>query len=98
MERALTIVKAELYHIVNGAKVLGLPSGLYGDISSGLYGDISGLYGDISSGLYGNISSGLYGDISGLYGDISGLSGDISDCKITKEDRSNGINIKDLIK
>jgi hypothetical protein len=42
--------------------------------------------------------SGLRGDVSGLWGDVSGLWGDVDDCKITDEERENGVDIKELIK
>ena len=35
---------------------------------------------------------------SKLSGDVSGLSGDVSDCEITEEDRAKGIDISELIK
>ena len=46
--------------------------------------------------LRGNCS-GLSGDCSNLSGDCSGLSGDFDDCKLSEEERKNGININDLI-
>ena len=61
-----------------------------------LTGDVSGLTGDVS-GLTGNVS-GLTGDVSGLRGNVSGLTGNVDDCEITKEEREQGIDIKDLIK
>jgi hypothetical protein len=67
--KPLKRIANELWHCINGEKILGPCSGLYGEISSGLRGDCSGLYGDCS-GLVGNCS-GLYGDCSGLYGDCS---------------------------
>ena len=54
-----------------------------------IFGCLSGLRGDVS---------GLRGDVSGLWGDVSGLWGDVDDCKITDEERENGVDIKELIK
>jgi len=86
-------------------------SELWGNINSGLRGDISGLGGDISelrgdiSGLWGYISelrgdinSGLRGDISGLRGLATDIEGNIDACHISEEERTAGIDIKDLIK
>ena len=81
-----------------GSELIGnISSWLTGKISNNLFGDISELYGQISSGLTGNCSSELYGDISGLYGDIGGITGNISDCELTDEEREKGVNIQDLI-
>jgi hypothetical protein len=83
VKKVLSIVKSELYHVLNGVKISGVHKNIRGDISGSLYGDISGISGDIS-GISGDISrisgdiSGISGDISGISGDISGISGDIS--------------------
>jgi hypothetical protein len=42
--------------------------------------------------------SDLRGDVSGLWGNASGLRGDVDECKITDEERENGVDIKELIK
>jgi len=103
MKKMLRKQKCEVYYYKNNKKVIGIHSGLTGDISaglrgniSGLRGNISGLTGDISAGLRGDIS-GLTGDISGLRGDISGLTGDIDLCEITETERKKGIRIEELI-
>jgi uncharacterized protein (UPF0179 family) len=36
--------------------------------------------------------------MSGIRGDVSGIRGDVDDCKITDEERENGVDIKELIK
>ena len=58
-------------------------------------GPCSRLSGDCSR-LYGNCS-GLSGNCSGLSGNCSGLSGDFDDCKISDEDREDGVCLRDLI-
>jgi hypothetical protein len=111
VKKVLSIVKSELYHVLNGVKISGVHknirgdiSGIRGNISGSLYGDISRISGDISGSLYGDISgisgdiSGISGDISGISGDISGISGDIDKAEITEEERDKGVNILDLIK
>ena len=35
--------------------------------------------------------------LRGLWGDVSGLWGDVDDCGITKEERDEGVEVKDLI-
>ena len=40
----------------------------------------------------------IFGCLSGLWGNVSGLRGDVDDCKITDEERENGVDIKELIK
>ncbi len=74
--KPLKRIANELWHCINGEKILGPCSDLYGNCS-GLYGDCSGLSGNCS-GLYGDCS-GLSGDCSGLRGDCSGLSGNCSE-------------------
>ena len=90
MKKALERIKNELYYYKNNEKIIGIPSGLRGDVS-GLTGNVSGL-------LRGNVS-GLIGDVSGLIGDVSGLlTGDVNNCRITKREREKGVNIADLVK
>ena len=50
------------------------------------------------SNLYGEISPNLRGDISGIQGDCTNIFGNLDDCKLTNEDRKNGIDIKNLLK
>jgi hypothetical protein len=87
MKKALRIEKKELYHFVEGVRVAGAPSGLWGNVDE-LWGDVSGLWGDVS---------GLWGNVSGLSGDVSGLRGNVDECEITDDDRAEGVNISDLI-
>ena len=104
MKKALERIKNELYYYKNNEKIIGIPSGLTGNVSGLLRGDVSGLRGDVSglrgdvSGLRGNVS-GLRGNVSGLRGDVSGLlTGDVNNCRITKREREKGVNIADLVK
>ena len=54
MKRALKNMNTTgLYHFVDGVRIAGAPSGLWGDVS-GLRGDVSGLLGDVS-GLWGDV-------------------------------------------
>jgi hypothetical protein len=87
MERALKYITSEIYHIVNGERKIGAPSGISGNLT-GIRGDLTGIRGDLT---------GISGNLSGISGDLTGIRGDLSDCKITEEERENGINIKDLI-
>jgi hypothetical protein len=73
-DKVLIKVKEELFYFIDGKKVSGAHSKLYGNCL-GLYGDCSGLYGNCSN-LYGDCS-GLYGDCSKLYGNCLGLYGDL---------------------
>jgi hypothetical protein len=47
-------------------------------------------------GIHGNVD-GIRGNVTGIYGDVDGIYGDVDDCKITEEDRTAGINIRDLV-
>ena len=38
------------------------------------------------------------GDVNGISGDVTKISGNLDECEISDEERSKGINIKDLIK
>ena len=97
MKKALERIKNELYYYKNNEKIIGIPSGLRGNVSGLLRGNVSGLIGDVS-GLRGNVS-GLRGNVSGLMGDVSGLlTGDVNNCRITKREREKGVNIADLVK
>jgi len=44
------------------------------------------------------IVTGIFGNVSGIFGNVSGISGNIDTCKITNEERKNGVNILDLCK
>ena len=41
--------------------------------------------------------SGIRGCMTGISGDITGVRGDIDACGISNDERSNGIDIKDLL-
>ena len=41
--------------------------------------------------------SGISGDMTGIWGDVTGVRGDIDACGISNDERSNGIDIKDLL-
>lgn len=41
--------------------------------------------------------SGIWGDVSDISGDVTGVRGDIDACGISNDERSNGIDIKDLL-
>lgn len=69
---------------------------LSGDYSN-LTGNCSNIYGKCTDDLYGDCSN-LKGDIYNVYGDCSNLSGDIDKCKITQEEREQGIFVDTLIK
>ena len=89
MKKALQIVKKELYYYdENGKKILGVHESLKGDFTY-LKGDCTYLKGDCTY---------LKGDCTGLRGDCTGLRGDLDNCKITEEERENGIKIWDLVK
>lgn len=51
-------------------------------------GDVSGISGDVS---------GISGDVGGISGDVNGLYGNLDDCELTDEERTKGVDIKDLI-
>ena len=55
MKKALERIKNELYYYKNNEKIIGIPSGLRGNVS-GLRGDVSGLRGDVS-GLRGDVNN-----------------------------------------
>ena len=88
MKRALrTIGTTGLYHFVDGVRIAGAPSDLWGDVS-GLRGNVSDLWGNVS---------GLWGNVSGLRGNVSGLRGDVGECEITDEERENGVDVSTLV-
>ncbi len=95
MKAALSLVKSELYHVVGGKKVLGPPSGVWGDLT-GVWGDLTGVRGDLT-GVRGDLT-GVWGDLTGVRGNLAGVRGDLSDCEITDEDRARGIDIATLIR
>ena len=39
----------------------------------------------------------LHGDVAGLRGDATGIHGDIDSCRLTKKERTAGVDIADLI-
>jgi len=78
----------EVYHIKNGKKIQGIHSNIRGDVS-GIQGDVSGICGDVS---------GIKGDVSSIGGYVSGIWGNIDMCELSKQDRKNGVDIKNLIK
>jgi len=79
------IKQLELFHVADGERIDGLPTGLSGDCA-GLYGDCTGLIGDCT---------GLSGDCTWLSGDCTGLSGDLD--AAADLDRTIMTNIEDLI-
>jgi hypothetical protein len=88
MNRALTrTTSGGLYHYLNGVRIEGAPSGLYGYMDD-LRGYASDLRGDASD---------LSGNVTGLRGDVTGVRGDVDDCGLTAEDRARGVDVADLI-
>ena len=53
--------------------------------------------GEINSELRGEINSGLWGNISGLRGNCTNISGDITTCELTKEERNEKVDIEELV-
>lgn len=80
--------KSELCHMRGETRVPGPRPGLRGAIHL-LTGDCSGITGAVE---------GLRGDVTGLNGNVTRLRGDLSECEITDEDRTNGINVRDLVR
>ena len=108
MLKSLTRRKNELYYLVDGERVSGVPAGLWGD-ASGLWGDASGLRGNVTglsgdatglsgdaTGLWGNVT-GLRGNDTGLSGDATGLRGDVDACQITDTERAAGVDVDSLV-
>ena len=96
MKPALEKVKNELYFFDDdGNKHDGQNPDMTGDCS-GLAGNCTGLAGNCS-GLRGDCS-GIWGDCSGIWGNCTGLRGDLDDCQITVEERSQGVEISTLVK
>ena len=87
MKKALKRIKYETYYYENNKKIIGVHSGISGDVS-GISGNVSGIRGNVSE---------IRGDVFGIKGDVSGISGNIDLCEIIEEDRQKGIKIKDLI-
>ena len=56
MKKALERIKNELYYYKNNEKIIGIPSGLRGNVS-GLTGNVSGLIGDVSGLLTGDVNN-----------------------------------------
>ncbi len=94
MKKTLLKHSTDLFHYVNGIKVVGAHAGLYGDFS-GTRGDCSDLHGDCS-GLRDNCTD-LWGDCTGVNGSGTDMWGDLSSCELTDADRAAGVNITDLI-
>ena len=88
MKRVLTIVKAEIYHIVNGERKTGAPPNVWGNLTN-VWGDLSNVWGNLTN---------VWGDLSNVWGDLTNVRGDLSRAEITAKDRKKGIDIKDLIK
>ena len=87
MIKQLTKVKPTIYHIVNGQRVEGVHSGIWGDVS-GISGNVWGISGD---------ASGISGNVSGIRGDVSGIWGNLDECELTDEEREQGVQIEDLL-
>ena len=56
-------------------------------VHKNIIGNISGITVDVTY---------TSGNVSSIYGDVSNISGNLDDAEITSEDRSKGVNIKDL--
>ena len=92
MKKVLT--KMVLFYTVAGVIVNGVHDRVSGDVN-GIRGDVSGITGDVS-GIRGDVS-GIRGDVSGIRGYVSGIQGDVDLSELTEEERSDGININNLI-
>ena len=92
MKKVLT--KMVLFHTVAGVIINGVHDRVSGDVS-GISGDVSGIRGDVN-GIRGDVS-GIWGYVSGIRGDVSGIRGDVDLSELTDEERSDGININNLI-
>ena len=75
--------------IKTSLKIIGMHSGIKGEVSIYLSGDVSGLSGDVT---------GLSGDVTGLHGYVTGLRGYVTDNALTPKERKNGIDISKLVK
>ena len=87
MEKALQKRVFELYHYADEKRIEGKNPSLSGNCSW-LTGNCTELSGDCTE---------LSGNCSRLRGDCSGLTGNIDNCKISLEERKEGIDIKDLV-
>ena len=94
MKKNLKKSSPVLYYFKDYKKIDGANSTMSGYCGS-LFGNCSGLSGDCSN-LFGNCTL-LSGDCTGLRGDCTGILGNLDNCEITYEERSNGINISDLV-
>ena len=88
MKKMLKEKKKKLYYLSITKEYLGKNPILEGD-SSELYGNCSKLKGNCS---------GLSGNCSGIKGDCSEFEGNLNACKLTEEDRVEGIDITNLVK
>ena len=87
MLRKLSKSNATTWYYKDGAKVLGHPPGVRGDLN-GVSGNLTGVSGNLS---------GVSGNLTGVGGNLTGVSGDLDDCKITQSDRDRGIDISELL-
>jgi len=88
MQRKLRrVVSNEKYYFKDGVRFDGVHENIRGDVS-GISGDMTGIWGDVS---------GIRGCMTGISGDITGVRGDIDACGISNDERSNGIDIEDLL-
>ena len=87
MKRLLKRNKIETYYYKNSVKILGIHSGISGDVTD-ISGNVSGIIGDVS---------GIRGDVSGISGDVTDIRGDVDLCDITTDERTAGLTIEDLI-
>ena len=69
-------------------------NGITGCVSC-IRGDVSGIRGYVN-GIRGDVS-GIRGDVSGITGHVSDIQGDVDLSELTDEERSDGININNLI-
>lgn len=88
MKKSLTqLGKTGLYYIFDGNKIFGSHRGLRGDVTY-LSGDVTYLRGNVTH---------LSGNVTGLSGDVTYLSGSVDDCEITEKNRTDGVNVLDIV-
>lgn len=88
MKRALKKMQEKrCWYFVDGQRIDGVHERIWGEVS-GIRGEVSGIWGEVS---------GIRGDVSGIRGDVSRIRGDVDDCRLTDEERKNGVDIADLL-
>ena len=58
-------------------------------VHSGITGNVTGISGNVT---------GISGDVTGITGDVTGITGDVDEAELTNHERSNGLDINQLIK